>query len=98
MIFQVLLDRLFQGPNAPERATADSFLGDRREESLDLVQPGAAGGREVQMILGMAEEPPLDCRGLVRSVVVHDHVTLDAGLLGCVRVDLVQNLRNSWWR
>ncbi len=40
------------------------------EEALDLVDPGCADGREVQMEAWVPEQPALDKRGFVSSVIV----------------------------
>ena len=89
MFFQVLLDRLLKRRDTPERTATDPFFGDLREEPLDLVQPRTACRREMQMVFGMTQEPPLHGRRFVGAVVVHDQMDLDAGFLGHTRVDLV---------
>ena len=50
------------------------LFGQEREEALDLVEPGGAGGREVDMPAGMAGQPTLDSGRLVGCVVVHDQM------------------------
>src|SRR5262249_61817980 len=89
---QILVDRLLQRRDTPESPPTDSLLGDLREESLDLVQPGSARRGEVEMILGMPQEPSLHGRRFVCAVVVHHQVDLNAWSLGQTRVDLAQEL------
>jgi len=43
------LDLLLEFAHAGERVATDGALGDQREPALDLVEPRAVGGREVQM-------------------------------------------------
>ncbi len=71
MVFQVLFDRLLQRRDTPKSPSADSLLGDLREEPLDLVQPGTARRSEVEMILRVPQEPSLHSGRFVCAVVVH---------------------------
>ena len=59
------------------------LFGQEREGALDLVEPGGAGRREVDMPAGMPGQPALDGRGLVGGVVVHHQMDVEvAGHLG----------------
>ena len=70
------------------------FLGQECEEALDLVEPGGAGGREVDMPAGMPGQPTPDGGRLVGCVVVHHQMDVEfAGDLGFERAQ--ENLRNS---
>ena len=66
------------------------FLGQEREEALDLVQPGSAGRREVDMPARMAGQPTLNGRRLVGCVVVHDQ--MDVELVGDLGFESAQEL------
>ena len=90
MFIKIILDRLFQPLHIAERTAADSLFGDLREEPLHLVQPRTTRRREVKMILGVTEEPAFHHRRLVSGVIVHDQVDLNAGPLGDLGVDLVE--------
>src|SRR6202035_1250420 len=67
----------FEGLHALVHAAADHLIGQEAEPPLDLVDPGRAGGREVQAEPGMAGQPGLDDRGFVRGEVVADQVHLE---------------------
>ena len=69
-------DRGHQLLDAGEVATAQGLALDDGEEHLDQVQPGAIGGREVQLDPGMAGQPGLDLGVLVGGVVVHHYMQL----------------------
>src|SRR5262245_6014179 len=79
-----------QSLDAAIDAAPDLLVGDKCEEALDLIKPGAAGRREVDMPAWPFGEPVADQRGLVRGVVVHDEMDVetvrDRGL------DLVEEL------
>ena len=53
------------------------FFGQQGEEALDLVQPGSAGRREVDMPARMAGQPASHRRRLVGCVVVHDQMDVE---------------------
>ena len=59
--------------------------GERGEEGLDRVEPGARGRREVEGPARMAGEPGADLGVLVGGVVVEDHVDHLAGRHGGAR-------------
>ena len=66
------------------------FFGQEREEALDLVEPGGAGRREVDMPARMAGQPTLNGRRLVGCVVVHDQ--MDVELVGDLGFESAQEL------
>ena len=51
-----VIDALHELFDAGERAAADGFVGDQREEALDLVEPRAVGRDEVHV--PCVAEPP----------------------------------------
>ena len=57
------------------------MLAKNAEESLDLVQPGRAGRREVEMDARVGSEPLQDFRRAVRGGVIEDHMELLARIL-----------------
>ena len=65
-------------------------MSESREEAFYLVDPGGAGGSEVQVVPRSLGQPAADARRFVRPVVVQDHV--DVVLLGHGGLDLVQEL------
>ena len=72
VMVQVRLDLRLERPDIFERAPANALRGDLRKEPFDLVQPARACRREMEMIAGVAQEPPDHFRHLMRAVVVHD--------------------------
>src|SRR3989441_5571675 len=60
------------------------------EEALDLIDPGRAFGREMDMKARASQQPALDQRRLVRAVVVEDEMNFQ--LLRDVEVDGVEEL------
>src|SRR6266511_6309046 len=65
--------------------SAEFAGGQLAEPAFDEVQPGPAGGSEVQVEAGVGGQPLLDRRGLVGGVVVADQVQVQLG--GGVLVD-----------
>ena len=63
-------------------AALDLLVGEQREPALDLVEPGGAGRREVQVIAPVADEPGLDRRRLVSGVVVEHQMDVEIGRYG----------------
>src|SRR5215472_12019532 len=59
-------------------ATADHSTGDESEEALHLIQPGATGGREVELeaLTLFRFQPTLHFGALMGAVVVHDQMHL----------------------
>ena len=66
------------------------FVGDEREEALDLIEPGRTGRCEMDMPARPFGEPVADQRGLVRGVVVHDEMDLETAWDG--GLNLVEEL------
>src|SRR5262249_41670127 len=71
-------------------SAAELFVGQIGEETLDLIDPGGALGREMQVEARMSEQPALDERCLVSSVVVEDEMGFQ--FLGDVLVDRLEKL------
>jgi hypothetical protein len=61
------------------RAAFDLFLAQERKPAFDEVQPGRAGGREMEMKPRMANEPPAHARGLVGAVIVENEMHREVG-------------------
>lgn len=72
-------DGLVQFDDGAEDAALQPPLGQRGEQALDGVDPGRAGGREMDMEARMAGEPSLHGLGLVGGVVVEDQVQVEFG-------------------
>jgi Enoyl-CoA hydratase/isomerase len=79
-----------QSLDAAIDAAPDLFVGDEREEALDLIEPGRAGRREMDMPARSFGEPVADQRGLVRGVIVHDEMDIETARDGSL--DLVEEL------
>ena len=67
-----------------EAAASDALAGQRREEGLDGVQPGAGFGREVEGPARVTLEPRLDLGMVVGAVVVDDRMDHLAGRHGAL--------------
>src|SRR5213078_579162 len=63
--------------HAEEDAAADGLVIQVAEPSLDQVHPTGTGGDEVRHETGIALQPRLYFRVLVRPVVVHDEMQRD---------------------
>ncbi len=72
------------GEVAPLQATPCQF----GEETLHRMHPGTGGGDEVKVPVGVCFQPGMQRGGLMRSVVVQDHVYGDIG--GAVGGQLIQ--------
>lgn len=71
-------------------AAAYFALGDEGKEALDLIEPGRACGRQMDMPARPFGQPIADQRRLVRGVIVPDEMNLKS--LGDVGLDLVEEL------
>jgi hypothetical protein len=58
-----------------EGAGTDCLVGDQREPSLDLIEPGAIGWREVQVKARPTRKPCPHLSVLMRAVVVADRAS-----------------------
>ena len=65
--------------DAAMNAALDLFVGEQREPAFNLVQPGSAGRREVQVIARVAGQPGPDRRRLVGGVIVEHQVDVETG-------------------
>ena len=71
---QELVDRGNEFVDAEERITANAFVGEFSEPSLNQVQPAAAGWHIVDYKAAMFAQPTFDCGGAMSPIVVHDEV------------------------
>src|SRR5437899_11950613 len=69
---QVLTNRGLECARAAMSASFDLLLGERREPPFHQVEPGGAGGGEVQVKPRMSREPPPHLCRLMRAVVVQN--------------------------
>ena len=58
-------------------AALDLLFGKHGKPALDQVEPGAAGGSEVQMEAGTLGQPAMNQRGFVSSIVVQNEMDLE---------------------
>jgi hypothetical protein len=86
----------FQFTSAAEGAAPDLLGGQGREEALDEIDSGSSGGREVDVEARTLGQPAMDQGGLVRPVIVHDQVDVDAGRdVGVDSVEKLTELRRA---
>ena len=85
MFFDIGEDALFENFNAGEDSAPELIFGQVAKESLDHVEPAAAGRREVKMKALVALCPALHRRMFMGGVVVDDQVELFVG--GCLAID-----------
>ena len=76
---EVAVDGGLQLDDGAEHAALQPPPGERREERLDRVEPGAGGRREVEGPARVAGQPGTGLGVLVGSIVVEDHVNDLAG-------------------
>ena len=88
MILDVTIDRHFEFTGAAVDTLPNLFFGNGREEALDEIQPRGACGRKVHVEARMPNQPASDGRRLVRPVIVHDQMHVQARRH--VGVDLVE--------
>ena len=74
-------DGPLEGGNAGEGSSANGFLGDSGKPALNQVEPGGAGGCEMEMEPRVLGQPGPDGRMFVRAVVVADQMDLTAPVL-----------------
>jgi len=75
VVFEVSTDRIFQFAGAAVRPAEQLLFGEQRKPALDQIDPGAAGGRKVQLEARMAHQPALDGRCLVSPVIIKARCT-----------------------
>ena len=85
VVFEVVVNGSFEFGDRGEDAAADALLSDQAKEALDLIEPGARGGSEVQVKAGVLGQPCLNIGMLVGGVVVEDEVEIE--FLGRLPVD-----------
>ena len=71
------LDGRLEVSHAEEDAAADGLIIQVAEPSLDQIHPTGTGGDKVRYEAGIALEPRLYFRVLVRPIVVHDEMQWD---------------------
>ena len=67
-------NRLLELAGAAVNAAAQLSFGKEREPAFDQIKPGATGRGEVQMEARVPQQPTLDGRRLVGSVIVQNQV------------------------
>ena len=63
-------------------AALDLLVGEQPKPAFDLVKPGGAGRREMQVIARVAGEPSFDGRRLVSGVIVEHQMNVEIGRHG----------------
>ena len=97
VLVEVAVDRGLEVDQRVEGAAVQAAAGERGEEGLDGVDPGAGGRREVEGPARVTGEPGADLGVLVGGVVVEDRVDQLAGRHGGARRRLRKRM-NSWCR
>jgi hypothetical protein len=72
MLFDISEDAFLESFDAGKDAASELILGQVAEESLDHVEPTAAGRREVKMKALVARRPALNRRVFVGGIVVDE--------------------------
>src|SRR5215472_4156239 len=85
------MDGCDQLSNAGEGAPADGLVRELGEPALDQVEPGRAGGDEMQLEARMLCQPSLDLGVGVGAVVVEDQMQLQ--ILGELALQTCQELQ-----
>ena len=67
-------NRILEFAGAAVNASAQLFLSEERKPAFDQLKPGTTGRREMQMEARVPQQPMLNGRGLVGSVVVQNQV------------------------
>ena len=73
----------FQFFERVEGASPDHLVGDEAEPPFDLIKPGTAGGREVEVetAASLWLEPVLDAGAFVGAAVIEDQMNVEIGRL-----------------
>ena len=87
---QVTVDGRLQFAAALVRPTAQLLFGEQSKPAFRQVQPGGAGGREVNLEAGPFGEPVADQRRLVGGIVVRNQVHVEPG--GRLGLDGIEEL------
>ena len=73
-MLKIIHNGLFQRFNTSKDSSTNALLGNLREESLDLVDPRGTGWREMDVPVGMFQEPLFHAWRFMGRTVVHDDV------------------------
>src|SRR5215469_15864875 len=73
-LIQVVQHRFLQCSNRRVASAPHASFGHFRKQSFHQIQPTGTGGREMDVIAGMAQQPSSHLLDLVGSVVVHYQV------------------------
>lgn len=93
---QVETDGILEGARAAMRPTPDLLVREHREPALDLVDPGAVRGREMQLEARVPQQPAVHQGGLVRAVVVKHQMDVQVGgNLACDAIEETAKLDGS---
>src|SRR5260370_4602053 len=90
MGIDVVANSCFKLAGATKDATSQLPLGQESKPTFDEVEPRGAGRREVELKPGALQEPALNGRSLMSTVVVEDQ--MDAKLWRHLGIDLIQEL------
>lgn len=90
MVMDEVIDLGSQLLDAPERASAHGLLGNDIEPDLDLVQPGGAGRRQMDVETRVRGQPALHPGMLVSGIDIEDQMNLY--ILRDIRIDMLQEV------
>src|SRR5712692_9084460 len=93
--FQLAMNGALELPDSVEASPPDGLFRDEAEPALHEVEPGGAGGSEVQLEAGMLGKPGPDRGVFVGAVVVADEVDLPSPVSAVDRLQEVDELHVS---
>ena len=75
----IFFDGLFQVGHTFKHSAADPLVGNLGKETLNLIEPTAVRGGEMEFSTGTFGEPVLHDRSFVRDVIVQNDVQIQIG-------------------
>ena len=92
MVADVVLNRGNELVDIAEDTAADSFVGKIPKESFDHIEPGSAGGSEVNVESSVTKKPALHFWVFVCGIVIGDQ--MDCFFLGSALIDQAEKLQS----
>src|SRR5260370_10515221 len=90
MGIDVIANSCFQAARAAKDTAPELVRGQESKPTLDEIEPRSAGGREVKMKTWALEQPTLNGRGLMSTIVIEDQMHVEPWRH--LRLDLVEEL------
>ena len=89
-MLNVGFDSFAQVGDTAKASASNRLGGDFGEEAFHQIDPGTAGGGEMDDKARMAKQPALHARHFVGGVVVHDQMEFGFAILGIALIDALQ--------